>query len=361
MLAKYLPILSLALLLCACQDNADDAANSGGSSAATVEPSSEQAAATEVEEDPQLKRLIGQPAPAITLQSLTGGSVDLADIYGKKPVYLKMWASYCIPCRAQMPKLDKIYEAMGDRMEIVAVNAGIGDDARKITGFAARTHLRTPIAIDDGSLSAWLKMQGTPVHLVIGRDGRVIFSGQGDGAELDSALQQALDSPAANGPVQTSPMRQLAPLKPGEQIPEISVTLPDGSSSTLGADGTGKPHAILFTATWCEDYLKEMEPGTSASCARLRQNFDRLSANSAVRWSGVVTHLWTSPQALADYRQQTRQQQPFVIDSEGKAFRLFGIHRFPAVALVDAQGRLQRVVGPDDNDLEQAIEELSAR
>ncbi|MGP5741738.1 TlpA family protein disulfide reductase [Pseudomonas aeruginosa] len=365
MLAKSLSLLALTVLLAACQDQADEtktvtAKDSQAASSTTAQATQTvSVASTDMEEDPRLKRLIGQPGPAVTLQSLTGGPINLSDLYGKKPVYLKMWASYCIPCRAQMPKFGKIYEEMGNRMEIIAVNAGIGDDAQKISKFAAQTKLHVPIAIDDGNLSAWMQMQGTPVHLVIGRNGRVIFSGQGDGPELDAALQQALDSQPASGAIQTSPTRQLASLKQGDQVPEINVTLPNGSPSTLAAGSTGKPRALLFTATWCEDYLKEMEPQTSANCTRLRQDFNTLSKKGDVQWSGVVTHLWTTPQGLSEYQQKTQQQQPYVLDSEGKAFQLFGIRRFPAVALIDAQGRLQRIVGPEDKDLTQAVAKLA--
>ncbi len=47
--------------------------------------------------------LIGKYAPSITLKTIDGKSIDLAEFYGKKPVYLKFWATWCVPCRQQMP------------------------------------------------------------------------------------------------------------------------------------------------------------------------------------------------------------------------------------------------------------------
>jgi len=73
----------------------------------------------------------------------------------------------------------------------------------------------------------------------------------------------------------------------------------------------------------------------------------------------VVTHLWTTPQDLSAYQAKTRQKLPFAIDTEGAAFRAFGIRRFPAVALIDAHGRLHRIVGPDDTDLTAAVADLA--
>jgi hypothetical protein len=52
---------------------------------------------------------------------------------------------------------------------------------------------------------------------------------------------------------------------------------------------------------------------------------------------------------------------PMAVDTEGQAFHAFGIQDFPAVALIDADGRLFRVVGSQDHDLTTAIEELAAR
>lgn len=369
MLIRYLPLLAAAILLAACEKPGDNASAStkntapsvGLATAASVKEPATDSTSSTVEEDPALKRLIGQPGPALTLQTLTGETIDLTRNDGKKPVYLKMWATYCIPCRAQMPKFEQIYQSTGERIRVVAVNAGFGDDAAKVAAFAKQTGIHMPIAIDDGSLTAWLKMQGTPVHLVLGRDGKVIFAGQGDGADLDAALQQALDSPAPSSGtvIKTSPIQQLAVLKTGDVVPQIDVILGNGSVTRLGGKATGKPHALLFTATWCEDYLREMEPQTSARCAQRRQDFDRLAKNDAVQWQGIATHLWTTAQGLADYQQKTGQEQlSWVVDRDGTAFRVFGIQHFPAVALVDGQGRLQRIVNPEDTDLNQAIEQL---
>jgi hypothetical protein len=47
------------------------------------------------------------------------------------------------------------------------------------------------------------------------------------------------------------------------------------------------------------------------------------------------------------------------VDSDGRAFRTFGIGRLPAVALVGTDGRLVRVLGPDDGDLASAVEQLA--
>src|SRR6187401_3357971 len=101
-----------------------------------------------VAEDPAHANLVGKPGPLVSLKSIDGGVIDIANSYGRKPIYLKLWATYCIPCRAQMPAFEKIYETYRDRMQIVAIDAGVGDDPAKIRTFASNAGMRMPVAID---------------------------------------------------------------------------------------------------------------------------------------------------------------------------------------------------------------------
>ena len=73
----------------------------------------------------------------------------------------------------------------------------------------------------------------------------------------------------------------------------------------------------------------------------------------------MVTNLWTTPKSLGSYQAQMKTHVPMAVDTEGQAFRAFGIRRLPAVALIDAGGRLVRIVGPEDNDLTAAVEKLA--
>ena len=145
-----------------------------------------------VAEDPRMAELVGKPAPALALQAIDGGEIDLKHLYGAQPVYLKLWATYCIPCRVQTPGFEKLYETYGDRMRFVAVNAGLGDDAEKVRAFVASAGMNMPVAVDDGSLGAWLHMEATPLHILIGRDGRIGYAGHQDGPSLDAAIRKLL-------------------------------------------------------------------------------------------------------------------------------------------------------------------------
>src|ERR1700743_1447902 len=88
-----------------------------------------------IAEDPIWTKRCAKPAPALTLKAIDGKTITLSDLYGKRPVYLKLWATYCIPCRVQMPGLRNIFASYGDEMAVIAVNAGVFDDIGKVKPF----------------------------------------------------------------------------------------------------------------------------------------------------------------------------------------------------------------------------------
>ena len=57
--------------------------------------------------------LLGAPAPALVVRTIDGHTIDLAELYSKQAVYLKFWATWCGPCRAQMPHFERTYETAG--------------------------------------------------------------------------------------------------------------------------------------------------------------------------------------------------------------------------------------------------------
>jgi peroxiredoxin len=313
-----------------------------------------------IAEDPILAKLVGTPAPALTLKSIDGKPINLSDLYGKRPVYLKLWATYCIPCRVQMPGLKAIYAAHGNAMTIIAVNAGVGDDIGKVKQFVQDFGLSMPVSIDDGRLGDWVGMHATPVHLVIGRDGRVIFAGHQDGPMLDAAIQQALASKASPAGAATTRLADLVTLKTGDAVPPIALQSSDGTGITLPHGPGAHPRAIYFSATWCESYMKSTQPGEAETCKNGREQIDRLASDPRIEWFGVMSQMWTTPKALANYETRMKPGFPLALDTSGAAFRTFGVKRFPAVALVDTRGRLIKLVEGDPAEFAAAILSVQA-
>ena len=91
----------------------------------------------------------GQIAPNFTLQTLEGKTVDLADFKGKK-VIVNFWATWCTPCRTEMPHMQKYYEQRADKdnVEILALNLTYDDKGpENVQNFVNSYDLTFPIVL----------------------------------------------------------------------------------------------------------------------------------------------------------------------------------------------------------------------
>ena len=78
------------------------------------------------------RSLVGSPAPRLKLTTIDGETIDLGSLYGKKAVYLKFWATWCVPCRQQMPHLEHTFETAGPDLAVIAIDVGLGDSLEAI-------------------------------------------------------------------------------------------------------------------------------------------------------------------------------------------------------------------------------------
>ena len=125
----------------------------------------------------------GRPTPALELPVWEGARWRLADARGQ-PVLLNFWASWCEPCRAEMPSLEALaVREAGKGLKVVAVNFRETDGA--IRRFLDRTPLALPILRDsDGGAAKDWGVRIYPTTIAVDRRGRAAFSVIG---ELDWA------------------------------------------------------------------------------------------------------------------------------------------------------------------------------
>ncbi|WP_257985150.1 redoxin domain-containing protein [Bacillus sp. T33-2] len=88
---------------------------------------------------------IGASAPNFTLSDLSGKAVDLSDYKGRK-VMLNFWATWCGPCKAEMPAMQELYTKMNGEIEILAVNM---DPKNDVAGYVAEHGLTFPVLLDE--------------------------------------------------------------------------------------------------------------------------------------------------------------------------------------------------------------------
>lgn len=300
--------------------------------------------------------LIGQKGPEVVLHTIDGKTIDLKQLYGNKPVYLKFWATWCVPCLKQMPGLNKIHQKYGKQIEVIAVNAGFSDDLATVRQYDKQHGLHMPTVIDDGTLAQMLNLRVTPMHVVISRDGRIVHFGHLDNQQLEDALKLVMsDTPEVSVPNAASAIQLGPQIGIGQSAQGIIVNTEAGETIDLGARSGGKPKALVFFATWCESYLEKSRPAVSAACQRVRKTVDKLARTGNIQWVGVASGIWTSESDLQDYKQTTKTTLPLTLDKTGTLFGRFGIRQIPSVVLIDSEGKFSRVVGPNERDIEKAI------
>jgi thiol-disulfide isomerase/thioredoxin len=126
-----------------------------------------------------------KPAPALKLKGLDGKTHDLAQLRGRV-VLVNYWATWCPPCRREMPSMERLTQALrGEPFVVLAVD--VGEDAETIETFASQleTEPTFPILLDSRShaMQAW-KVAGLPTTFLVDKQGRIVASAIG-GREFD--------------------------------------------------------------------------------------------------------------------------------------------------------------------------------
>ena len=147
-------------------------------------------------------------APALTLQSLDGESFDLeAIVEENRVVMVNFWATWCGPCKIEMPQLQNLYERYGTRgLEILAITQ---ENRETVEEFLSTRSYSFPILLDpEGRVSDLYGVSALPTTFLVGRNGKITRTQTG----VDPFLE-----------------RQIAPLFPDEGEAPEEVGVPSGT------------------------------------------------------------------------------------------------------------------------------------
>lgn len=299
--------------------------------------------------------LLGTPAPALVVETIDGTSIDLGALYGTKAVYLKFWATWCVPCREQMPHFQRTYETAGPDLAVIAVNTGFNDSLPAVRTVIHDEGLEMPMVVDDGRLAAAFNLRVTPQHVVIGRDGRIAYMGHLADERLDAALRAAQAQSTAPGDANAddaaarTASAAITRYRIGDALPDLSAVTLDGRTFDTRDAADGRPTALVFLSPWCESYLTKSRPALATSCRQVREQVAALaSRGDGVRWLGVASGLWSTPDELRQYDEKYEPRIPLTMDESGEWFRAFDVTRTPTIVIADAGGKIvQRIEGFD--------------
>jgi len=124
------------------------------------------------------------PAPDFTLRSAEGGNLRLAEQRGRV-VMVNFWATWCGPCKVEMPHLNRLYEKYKSA-GFVLLGINIDEDPRQAMALATRLGLKFPVLFDtDKAVSRRYALDSMPGTVLIDRDGKVrhVHRGYREGVE----------------------------------------------------------------------------------------------------------------------------------------------------------------------------------
>jgi thiol-disulfide isomerase/thioredoxin len=168
-------------------------------------------------------------APPIRLKEIFGQKITPADYQGKV-LLLNFWATWCPPCRSEIPafvELQERYRSQGFQIIGIAMDDGAG----AVRSFYKQYRINYPVAMGDKTLaSIYGGMSGLPTSFLIGRDGRIYrrVKGELDPDFLESQIKRLLAAPVG---------QQVAQASPGGGSSSAGTS----TSATAGADGVAAP------------------------------------------------------------------------------------------------------------------------
>jgi peroxiredoxin len=172
----------------------------------------------------------GQIAPDIEVKTTRGDTFQLSDNVGKKIIVLNFFATWCQPCREEMPELNRYFNDHNSE-SFVLVGIDSEENPNTVAGFLSELKVDFPVGIDAGPIRQQYGVTSLPTTVLIGVDGKVQFYEEGALANADVAfdalLQKNLQLIKANEVIAVETYRLLA-----KQQPSLPVIKKEANTSS---------------------------------------------------------------------------------------------------------------------------------
>ena len=150
---------------------------------------------------------IGTPATNFTLKDVEGRPVSLSDHFGKNVVLLDFWATWCVPCEAEMPHLERLYQRNKDQgFVLMGISMDGPETVASVAPYVRRMGLSFPVLLDEETqvTNVYNPQRTAPLTVLIDREGRVrrVHPGYkpGDEVELEREVVSLLNGGGTGAP-----------------------------------------------------------------------------------------------------------------------------------------------------------------
>ena len=136
---------------------------------------------------------LGETPEAPALETLDGGTFDLAAVIGEKPALVEFWATWCAVCRALEPRMQAAHEAHGDDVEFLVVAVGVAQTRDDVRRHLERRPMPGRVLWDGrGAATRAFEAPGTGYIVILDGDGKVAYTGTGGDQDLVAALEEVV-------------------------------------------------------------------------------------------------------------------------------------------------------------------------
>jgi peroxiredoxin len=134
----------------------------------------------------------GKLAADFTLKDLKGDKISLASLRGKV-VFLNIWATWCAPCREEMPSIESLYKDFKSKKDFVVLAVSQDTDDDTVRPFVEQNHLQFTVLLDPrNEVGERYDVNGIPETFIIGRDGRIVAHHVGPYDWSNTDIREAL-------------------------------------------------------------------------------------------------------------------------------------------------------------------------
>ena len=136
---------------------------------------------------------LGTQAPEVRVQTIDGKPVWLSSQYGKGPVLIEFWATWCPNCKALEPQMEAAAKKYKGKIALVGVAVGVNQSAALVKAYATKHALPLTVVYDkSGDAADKFDVPATSHIVILNKDGRVIYTGVGSDQDVDAAIRRAL-------------------------------------------------------------------------------------------------------------------------------------------------------------------------
>ncbi len=124
-----------------------------------------------------------------SFQEMNGQTINLEKMKGEV-IFLNFWATWCPPCIAEMPSIEKLHEKYGNKIKIVLVSQ---ENPQTVTTFLKKNGYTLPTYISDGSVPEIFKSRSIPTSFLISPDGKIVLKKKGAAKWNSKKVERLID------------------------------------------------------------------------------------------------------------------------------------------------------------------------